>query len=405
MSKTSRLLHRFAIQCDPPLRKQSNSDLVRLDAEITSIQNTLESVIHEGNHVQHALESHKGIISRVRDIPPDIWIEIFQYCLPDEDYIQPHPLRAPLLLGQICDSWRMVALSMPCLWTSLSFRVQRPRHMWKAFLETWLTRSRTLSLSLEISWDPSMGISYFNDHVLKLITRSSKRWRSLRLSLPDDTLRNVLSNPLPLLQTLQLNLVVPLSTLSICPPAAPKLRSLSLLTIYQDPRCLFIPWQQLTHFHSQSCRSVPEYLQILRLCASLERCRLRVESYSSTPSEAPLLVPRLQSLTVIVGINEDSGPFLDSLVLPLLRDMELTIQISESSVSYHTHVWPKLQLLSLVSRSSCPLRRLCLKGTIPHNADLIDCVLDIPSLVDIVALYNGRNLVTNTVRDLLLRRA
>lgn len=383
---------------------QGHKPVVHLDAGIKRTQRAIERVSHERDQVQDLLEAHKSLLSRARCVPPEIWSEIFIHCLPDEQFIQWDSSTVPLLLGQICSAWRNIALSTPQLWTSLSFRLLTDG--WKSLFQMCLTLSGTLPLSLEMAWYPpvtSVNVNYFHDHILKVILPSSNRWRNLRLSLPDHSVLKLLNNPIPLLETLQLFLMTPLPTFNLTPSSAPNLRSVSTLSIYQNPHDLSIPWGQLTHFHSRFCLSVEGCLDILRECKSLQRCRLRVLSYAtSSPSNPPLALPLLQSLVVTVGMNEDIGPFLDSLVLPLVSDIELTTQ-STHAISHHSHVWPKLQLLSLVSRSSCPLMKLCLKGMKTDDEDLFDCVRLIPSLEDVVVLYDGRNVVSGRIRTLLLR--
>ncbi|KAF8164081.1 hypothetical protein BJ912DRAFT_864238, partial [Pholiota molesta] len=60
-------------------------------------------------------------------IPCEIVREIFIHCLPhhylDSDLIhtQPNAMVAPMLLCQICSSWRQIALEYPALWSHLAF--------------------------------------------------------------------------------------------------------------------------------------------------------------------------------------------------------------------------------------------------------------------------------------------
>ncbi|KAF8227324.1 hypothetical protein L208DRAFT_1366364 [Tricholoma matsutake] len=44
---------------------------------------------------------------------------IFVCCLPDDSFVKPEKCQAPLLLTQICASWRAIAFSIPQLWSSL----------------------------------------------------------------------------------------------------------------------------------------------------------------------------------------------------------------------------------------------------------------------------------------------
>ncbi|KAJ7898614.1 hypothetical protein B0H14DRAFT_2315033, partial [Mycena olivaceomarginata] len=52
----------------------------------------------------------------VLTLPPEITTEIFIRCLPVQWYHLPSPRDAPLLLLQICSSWRALTLCTPALW-------------------------------------------------------------------------------------------------------------------------------------------------------------------------------------------------------------------------------------------------------------------------------------------------
>ncbi|KAJ7068769.1 hypothetical protein C8F01DRAFT_963465, partial [Mycena amicta] len=60
----------------------------------------------------------------VLTLPPEILSEIFLHCLLEPDQpvpkLNPERPRAPLLLLQICRTWRNVAIGTPRLWQRLS---------------------------------------------------------------------------------------------------------------------------------------------------------------------------------------------------------------------------------------------------------------------------------------------
>ncbi|KAF8180588.1 hypothetical protein BJ912DRAFT_907185, partial [Pholiota molesta] len=68
--------------------------------------------------------SRRSIKSPIGMVPYDVLLEILVHCLPLEDRFeirQPNTKIAPLLLCQICTSWRTIALATPILWSHLSF--------------------------------------------------------------------------------------------------------------------------------------------------------------------------------------------------------------------------------------------------------------------------------------------
>ncbi|KAF8180600.1 hypothetical protein BJ912DRAFT_980896, partial [Pholiota molesta] len=61
----------------------------------------------------------------ISGVPYDVLREIFLHCLPRHrlEIRQPNTTIAPMLLCQICSSWRTVALTSPTLWSHLSYHV------------------------------------------------------------------------------------------------------------------------------------------------------------------------------------------------------------------------------------------------------------------------------------------
>ncbi|KAJ6593438.1 hypothetical protein B0H19DRAFT_919720, partial [Mycena capillaripes] len=68
------------------------------------------------DNARDRLANHTSAIKYGRQVPVEVLEVVFQFCLPHTDYVVPDPLQAPLLLCQICSSWRAVALVTPSLW-------------------------------------------------------------------------------------------------------------------------------------------------------------------------------------------------------------------------------------------------------------------------------------------------
>ncbi|KAJ7276940.1 hypothetical protein C8J57DRAFT_197766 [Mycena rebaudengoi] len=58
--------------------------------------------------------------SKFLDLPFEIASKIFLECLPSHGRIRPAPDEPPLLLAQICQQWRSVAIATPGLWSSIA---------------------------------------------------------------------------------------------------------------------------------------------------------------------------------------------------------------------------------------------------------------------------------------------
>ncbi|KII91813.1 hypothetical protein PLICRDRAFT_76753, partial [Plicaturopsis crispa FD-325 SS-3] len=85
-----------------------------LDLGLESIKDTLRTLERHRADRQKALESYNAVLSPFRRLPTELLVEVFVYCLPEND--APTRRCAPLLLMGVCKRWRSVALSTPRLW-------------------------------------------------------------------------------------------------------------------------------------------------------------------------------------------------------------------------------------------------------------------------------------------------
>ncbi|KIM92124.1 hypothetical protein PILCRDRAFT_231 [Piloderma croceum F 1598] len=85
-------------------------------------------------------------------IPTELITEIFLYCLPDEIYIDPHIREAPLLLGQICRSWRSIALHTPKLWSSVAIKVKSTHNLRRLLFQPFPVGPNVNLQDITIPW-------------------------------------------------------------------------------------------------------------------------------------------------------------------------------------------------------------------------------------------------------------
>ncbi|KAJ7503012.1 hypothetical protein B0H11DRAFT_1854229 [Mycena galericulata] len=245
-------------------------------------------------------------ISYGRQVPVEVLELIFAMCL-DGEYVRPAPLKAPLLLCQICSSWRRVALVMPPLWTSLSLHLDRRPGAWKTFLETWMGRSGNGPISLSLTGKRTSTYQYFNDHILKYFLKDSNRWRRLRLDVPATSLTKLLNTSMPLLETLEIAAHGTYPGVFISSADVPRLRILSLLDSQTNPTSIHVPWDRLTHFHAKYILDLDKAFPILAKCKNLKECTIYltpVNGISASQHLLPLRMSRLRSLVVIGCIGE-----------------------------------------------------------------------------------------------------
>ncbi|KAJ7623479.1 hypothetical protein FB45DRAFT_709528, partial [Roridomyces roridus] len=84
-------------------------------------------------------------------LPPEITALIFVHCLPEDEFIKPDLLEAPLVLLRICEQWREIAMTTPALWSSLSINLEWFRDLKKLDILCcdWISRAGSMPLSIK----------------------------------------------------------------------------------------------------------------------------------------------------------------------------------------------------------------------------------------------------------------
>ncbi|KAJ3880130.1 hypothetical protein F5051DRAFT_324440, partial [Lentinula edodes] len=101
------------------------------------------------------LLEHRALLSGARKLPVEIISEIFLQCLPEVDTLsfmrpEPHPDQAPLLLTQVCRSWRSIAIATPRLWSTLIINASNGSSSHCEITKLWLDRSRNVPLTFTL---------------------------------------------------------------------------------------------------------------------------------------------------------------------------------------------------------------------------------------------------------------
>ena len=312
----------------------------------------------------------------------ELWAQVFLLCLPDQDFIISSPLQAPLLLCQVCSSWRTIAANTPPLWSNLSIRQSWRRYIRESSLETWLTRSGNALLHLDIL----ITTNTLDDHIFKLIVSSADRWYHLRISVTDELLRSILNRRMPKLHTLEFSSTYPISSLVIPDARIPSLKVVSLLTKPLFIQPISLPWSQLTTLSSLCWLNLEQHICILRKCPNLEVYRMSVHISGDPPSDhyTPLMMERLKVLEIVANLGSVMGEFLSWLQLPSL--VELTFVVPSESPERWITRWPKAHVASLIERSSCGVTKLRLHGIEMSEEEMVDAEESIPTLKSIEIL-------------------
>jgi hypothetical protein len=371
----------------------NGSDLSSPENVALGHQQLLSRLKSERFGLEHDVDTPLPELPPALRLPPDLVETIFLDCFRDGLLSSTFPAKrnaaTPLHLGHICRSWRTVALSIPHLWASLNVDFDRMSGDAACeLLETWFSRSgEILPLSLTCS-------SAFNRRELMTTVFSyAHRWKYLNLVVPLSSFKpfalHTSDDLFRALETLVLRFTScePVEQISAF-AGAPRLRTLLLPATARGGRVSpDLPYRalplfqghQITHFMSGHSFTPTETLDFFSRCPNLVDCSLAVTVEAGRRAEhsfRPTTTTRtglssLRKLQIKTWV-ELSGLF-QSLELPALVDLELT---------GHTYLFADA-LTRMIQQSRCGLERFCLRDMITWPSEIVQCLREMPSLVEL----------------------
>ncbi|KAJ7287836.1 hypothetical protein C8J57DRAFT_597090 [Mycena rebaudengoi] len=357
--------------------------------------NTYPQACRQPSHRRKASQQQRKASHPAGRMPRDIWEEIFIHCLPtlpdpDSPSYNRQPellnhLSAPLLLTQVCKSWRKVALSLPDLWTSLSVVVRSGRAFPSLEVASnWLKRTGGLPLALSLyQTNESEGNQEVADDILALYMRYMTRWRDVRLDIANPTYGRSLQ-PInlyvPLLETFHLTTCWRLTPneeimqdLLKMLEMAPLLSSFSVSRLsdlnVSPTSTVAIPWTQLTRLDLGFIPSVSACLSIMSGCPNLTSCNLIIDPQEGPLPSISIVLPALTSLELHTR-DEELAALLDLSVFPTLKQMTLFVHDGLDDRG----LWPQASFLDFFTRSKCTLSRLELHDTGMQPEQFVECL-------------------------------
>ncbi|KAJ7288043.1 hypothetical protein C8J57DRAFT_1494367 [Mycena rebaudengoi] len=279
--------------------------------------------------LQKQMERKSRRAIQFNDLPLDVTTEIFSQFVAGEDSNlndmgkvghRPACDKGPLLLGQICRSWRNLALATPYLWSSLSVTTSSNGQGLKPRIELirlWLARSsaQPLSFTLDIPSD------YQHEEVFDLFAGHLNRWKRAKINLPPTRDLRLGGADTPLLEELHLVCDHDEVDINVTLTSAPRLRDL-FWAIGNSPFATQIPWGQLTTLYIIPPLTSQEVFYVFQHCPILEACYLADLEQDGNVPEITLV--SLRKLTALALVSmDDSSPVdfaLSSLILPALDE-------------------------------------------------------------------------------------
>ncbi|KAK7022461.1 hypothetical protein R3P38DRAFT_1118871 [Favolaschia claudopus] len=140
-------------------------EIAALSSEIEAQKAILDDLIGRRSRAQRNLNA---VLDPMARLPVELQSKIFVYCLrfdKDERASRPYPKLAPMLVSNVCQLWRDIAISTPGLWAPLRMEGSPRGDNSFQLYRVWLERSRPLpiSLTLEVTSDLSEGVKHIID--------------------------------------------------------------------------------------------------------------------------------------------------------------------------------------------------------------------------------------------------
>ena len=360
------------------------------------------------------INSLKAILSPIKKVPGEVMSIIFECCvLPfapetfmDVDELRPRyrrPVAPPLVLSQVCRSWRDLALSLPKLWSNIEACITQGPYMGiSSFVHSaekqtnivahYVKHSKSCPLACKVQIEASQEALLTCQNTIKqllgLLAAQSNRWRSMTLSFPGE------DTPIsPILESIQGDLTclrflkisrekrarmpfvlfpagapVPLDHSPMLLGNAPMLVGLHFYGTSFSPSV--VRWTQLKDLSID--QPIDYRIDAISNCKNLEKLSLAFSFLSQDISSTTLITfPKLQILAVhACGNTAALNSLLASFTVPQLRMLSIT-------TSDHTR---EVQLAPFLHRLSRPLEALEIDISSVDPIILVEWLRLVPSL-------------------------
>ncbi|KAF7980260.1 hypothetical protein HWV62_39003 [Athelia sp. TMB] len=383
-------------------------DLRTMYTEITKIQTYLHNLVRDSEAGLHGQSLGVNIKSKqarptataLQRVPPEVMSIIFtqlSHPINKDDEIDIPPIAQILLPGQICRSWRAVALSTPGLWASLKIDLltEKKLPMWT----TCLTRAKNHPLSIAIQCFGSESTVHSHP-IIPVLLAHAHQWCNLALDRTSSCLvcaefRAARGN-LPMLRRVQFDCfqIEDIGSFDTF-QTSPKLLivHLSCLETHQSAqgqRFPLLPWRQLQKITFNG--SVDAILDILQESPDLRVLDVTTRGEESQRERGSSTRNHSLHDLRVNDCNGDSSTLFLSLALPALQVLSLNFAGCE---------FPGDEIISFVvqSKISHSLEVLSLSfgryhyGSRPitKTYDIIRCLKSMPNVSDLSLHDRGKS--------------
>ncbi|KAK7005896.1 hypothetical protein R3P38DRAFT_3040240 [Favolaschia claudopus] len=386
-------------------------------------------------HMKLALRKYSARRCPASRLPVELWDMIFEECVFSRA-AEPNVTEAPLNVSQVCRRWRSIALSNPVLWATFALSTterhtqsDRALQSIHKICQLWLLRAENRPLSVSLTQaegfccdnDSGVGpISLLLDDVLSYSTRL----RQLSVRAPEVCLFP-LESPnlyLPVLEHLKIespwhSRVAP--DLIMSADMAPRLRRVSILQTSFDTAHIGLDYTQLTHLTLVPAPTAPAHvfwaaddaLTFLTEAPLIQVIHLAINDFTpirrTLAQSDSLLSLSLEFRDALSGAPRRFlriGAFFSLLYTPNLRHLSLCDRGAADRVLWpmqqYLIKWPQDQFLAYLR--STQLRALALEHLPLYETQVIECLQQVPKLVELVLEALPHTGSQRNVGDILL---
>ncbi|KAJ7648229.1 hypothetical protein DFH06DRAFT_1423724 [Mycena polygramma] len=310
-------------------------------------------------------------------MPPEVLCEIFAWTLPSVrdscKRLKPRVTDSPWILTHVSHRWRAVAILNPSLWSIVAIKYQPgtdPSVYSLAMMETQLARAKKLKIIFSGNQmsDPGPQIEMF-----RYLSKHASRWEELTLLLTSELylVLNNLRGRVPSLRRVSIRWGRKESQADAHSidflRSAPSLVDAQVLNEYRFiPTSL--PAQQLTRYDLDAPWAT--HRDILKLASNLVEAHITVQ-FDTSPFPQSSEVIKLSSVRRLYA---STPQVFHRIRVPGLEELAVFFGGHRTTVAG--------DLKSLVARSACTLRRLCLSGCC-HTSTNMAILQSVPSIVDL----------------------
>ncbi|KAK7050644.1 hypothetical protein R3P38DRAFT_1764164 [Favolaschia claudopus] len=348
----------------------SSEGFLHMSRYLHGLPPPLSQLIRERELLENSIDLHRGILSPIRRLPPELITSILRLAASPIPDLQHHP---PLHLTHICGRWRACAIQDASFWSTIVIYIPRDptsrREVPIAMLQRQLALSgdAPLHIHLILSTTHDRMSDHFWDLFNALLDRCS-HWDHLTLQGDFNPLFRF---PVPLYLPRLRRLDVDVTNIWLdgldspldCFANTPNLREVFLaqqaLLLPSDARTQptripTIAWEQITRY--RALLHATTHLDILRRAQNLRECGLYLR-------EPPSVIrgPRIH-LHALRRLHVDDAIFLDAIDAPALE--ELIVKHSACS-----HVLPFLRRSNAVRLRSLTILHA---HALPSIIDILD---------------------------------